>query len=74
MDFSTLDCRGMVCPIPIVNLAQRMKEVDPGFEVEFFADDLSCVQDLPAWCGITGNVLVSLETVDGIVHAFVRRT
>lgn len=74
VDISKLDCRGKVCPLPIVTLAQRMKDVDLGDEVDFLADDQSCVQDLPAWCGITGNELVSLENTDGIIHAVVKRT
>lgn len=74
MDVSKLDCRGMVCPLPVVHLAQRVKEVDLGDEVDFLADDLSCVQDLPAWCGITGNELVSLKSEAGIVHAVIKRT
>lgn len=73
MGRKTLDCRGQICPIPVVNLQRRMKEIDVGDELEFIADDSSCVQDVPAWCGVTGNELVSIETVDGVITAVIKR-
>lgn len=73
MNRYTLDCRGLACPMPLVNIQKRMKDMEPGDEVDFIADDTSCVQDVPAWCGVTGNEVVSLENTDGVITAVLRR-
>lgn len=73
MNRYTLDCRGLACPMPLVNIQKRMKDLEPGDEVDFIADDTSCVQDVPAWCGVTGNEVVSLENKDGVITALLRR-
>jgi TusA-related sulfurtransferase len=59
--------------MPPVNIQKRMKDLEPGDEVDFIADDTSCVQDVPAWCGVTGNEVVSLENKDGVITALLRR-
>lgn len=69
-----LDARGQHCPMPIVNLAAKIKDVDVGDEVLLIADESACVQDLPAWCNVTGNQLVSMVIDAGTVHGVVRRT
>ena len=68
-----LDVRGLKCPMPIVKLQKRVSEIEIGDEIDFVADDVSCVQDLPAWCGVTGNELVMLENVGGVISAVIRR-
>jgi len=68
-----LDCRGLKCPMPLVNLQKRMKDLEPGDLIDFVADDSSCVQDVPAWCGVTGNQLVSLDNNGGVISAVVQR-
>ena len=73
MNRYSLDVRGQKCPMPLVNLQKRMKEIEPGDEVDFIADDSSCVQDVPAWCGVTGHELVSIENKDGIITALLKR-
>lgn len=73
MNRYSLDCRGLACPMPLVNIQKRMKDMEPGDEVDFIADDTSCVQDVPAWCGVTGNEVVSLENTDGVITAVLRR-
>ena len=73
MNRDSLDCRGLACPMPLVNIQKRMKDMEPGDEMDFIADDSSCVQDVPAWCGVTGNEVVSLENKDGVITAVLRR-
>jgi tRNA 2-thiouridine synthesizing protein A len=47
-----LDCRGMRCPIPIIKLAQEIKNSP---EVTLFSDDPATLPDLTAWARMTGN-------------------
>lgn len=73
MNRYTLDCRGLKCPMQLVSLQKRMKEIDPGDEVDFVADDVACIQDVPAWCSVAGHEVVSLENKDGLVTAVLKR-
>lgn len=54
----SLDCRGMRCPRPIIELARRISEVAPGGGVELLADDPAAAPDLAAWCRMRGQELV----------------
>jgi tRNA 2-thiouridine synthesizing protein A len=47
-----LDCRGMRCPLPIINLAKAIK-VDE--EIILLSDDPATLPDLTAWARMTGN-------------------
>jgi tRNA 2-thiouridine synthesizing protein A len=57
----TLDALGRKCPIPIIMLAERIREVPIGSVVSVLADDPAARTDLPAWCGMKSHEFV-LET------------
>jgi tRNA 2-thiouridine synthesizing protein A len=46
----TINALGRKCPIPIIMLAERIREVAIGQTVEVLADDPAAKSDLPAWC------------------------
>ena len=46
----TIDALGKKCPIPIIMLAERIREVPIGQAVEVLADDPAAKTDVPAWC------------------------
>lgn len=70
----TVDCLGMYCPMPVVKTAKAIKEVPVGSVLEVIADDQGFLEDLPAWCKMTGNEFLGIEETDGELHGFVRRT
>jgi tRNA 2-thiouridine synthesizing protein A len=45
-----LDCRGMLCPRPIIELAKRIVDVEVGGEIAVASDDVAAATDVPAWC------------------------
>ena len=57
----TLDARGLMCPMPIVKLAKKVREMQQGQVLELLADDVGAKEDVPAWCNRTGNELVGQE-------------
>ena len=65
----TLDATGQMCPMPIVMLAKKMKELRSGQVLELLADDIGAKEDVPAWCSRTGNTLLGVEQ-DGKVYKF----
>jgi len=65
----TLDAKGLMCPMPIVQLAKKIKEMKSGQILELLADDIGAKEDVPAWCNRTGNQLLGMET-EGKVFKF----
>ena len=45
-----VDSRGRRCPLPIIDLAKRMPQVEIGAVVRVLADDPAAANDIPAWC------------------------
>ncbi|MCR5490892.1 MAG: DsrE/DsrF/DrsH-like family protein, partial [Bacilli bacterium] len=68
-----LDCSGMQCPGPIMEVFKSMKEMKEGEMVEVSASDPVFAKDIVSWCKRTGNTLVSNEQKDGEYVAVIRR-
>lgn len=67
-----LDCRGMKCPRPIIELAKAARRSAPGTVLEVQADDLAFESDVRAWCETTRAVLMDLASAGGVWTARVR--
>jgi TusA-related sulfurtransferase len=69
-----LDCRGLVCPVPVIELARHIGDVEVGGLVAVVATDAAARVDVPAWCRMTGHELVGEEAADdGSPRYVVRR-
>src|SRR3989304_3671736 len=64
---------GLLCPIPVVKLAQAIKTVQVGDLIEATATDPGVLADIPAWCRSTGHELVSIGRAEKIIRFAVRR-
>ncbi|HEY2577443.1 MAG TPA: sulfurtransferase TusA family protein [Streptosporangiaceae bacterium] len=53
-----IDALGRKCPIPIIMLAARIREVPIGSLVSVLADDPAARTDMPAWCGMKSHEFV----------------
>ena len=69
---ATLDAKGLMCPMPIVQLAKKMKELKSGQILELVADDIGAKEDVPAWCSRTGNQLVDTEAEGKILKFYIK--
>ena len=69
----TIDCCGMQCPGPIMEVYKNMNELADGDLLEVSASDPGFARDIVAWCKRTGNTLVSNEKKDGAYVAVLRR-
>ena len=65
----TLDCTGLRCPRPIIEIARHIGDVEVGALVELRADDPAAEPDVAAWCRMRGHELGSSEPP----HFLVRR-
>jgi tRNA 2-thiouridine synthesizing protein A len=68
-----LDCRGQVCPAPIIDLARHIGDVEVGGLVGVVATDAAARFDVPAWCRMTGHEYVGEQSADDGVPRFVVR-
>ncbi|GAB7004290.1 hypothetical protein JCM18899A_17630 [Nocardioides sp. AN3] len=69
-----LDCRGLPCPRPIIELARHLPEVAVGDVLAVAADDPAARHDVPAWCRLRGQEYAGVETApDGVPVYLVRR-
>ena len=69
----TLDLKGLLCPIPVVKMAQAIKTVPVAGIIEATATDPGVMADIPAWCRTTGQTLVSMERREKIITFVVQR-
>ena len=60
---TTLDTRGRRCPVPILMLTRKIKELAPGDLIEVLADDSEFAGDVRSWCQYSGNTLLSLDSL-----------
>ena len=56
-----LDCRGLVCPMPLVKTRQALMVVEPGATVCVLATDPASVEDFRSFCEATGHKLLKSE-------------
>ncbi|TDC94883.1 sulfurtransferase TusA family protein [Actinomadura sp. 7K507] len=70
-----IDALGRKCPIPIIMLAERIREVPVGQIVAVLADDAAARTDVPAWCRMKSQDFVREETLQQGGWGFhIRRT
>ena len=69
----SLDFKGLLCPMPVVKIAQAMKQVQVGETVEAVATDPGVMADIPAWARTSGNELVTLEKQEKVIRFVVKR-
>lgn len=48
----------MGCGELVIELRARLRELAPGALFRLLARDPGAVEDIPAWCGLTGHALV----------------
>lgn len=45
-----LDCRGQLCPLPVIALARELPTVAVDETLRVLADDPAAANDIAAWC------------------------
>ena len=69
-----LDCRGLRCPLPVIELGRHLGEVPVGGTIAVVATDLAARVDVPAWCRMRAQEYVGEDLApDGTPRFVVRR-
>ncbi len=69
----SLDCTGMVCPMPILKLSKAITRIQPGQVIELIATDSGSRDDVPAFCQRTNNTLLGSREERGRFIFYVKR-
>lgn len=69
----TLDCCGMQCPEPIMEVFKSVSNMQNGEILEVTASDPGFSKDVVSWCRRTGNTLLSNEVRNGEYVAVIQR-
>jgi TusA-related sulfurtransferase len=70
----SIDCFGLMCPMPIIMTAKTVKEMKIGQILEVIATDKGIKQDMPAWCKTTGNECLTIEDKGEEIKVYVKKT
>jgi tRNA 2-thiouridine synthesizing protein A len=70
---TSLDLKGLSCPLPIIKTAKAMKVLTPGQLIEVFATDPGSVPDFKAWAQATGNPLVESSQEGEVFHFVLKK-
>ncbi len=63
-----LDCLGVPCPVPVIELARAVRALELGERVRLFADDPAAAGDVAAWCRMRGQALESSAPPEFVVR------
>lgn len=68
-----LDCRGLKCPMPLVRVSGRLKEMEVGEALKVTADDLAFCPDIKAWTELTGHSLIECVERDKECYVVIQK-
>ncbi|GAA1739485.1 hypothetical protein GCM10009809_38660 [Isoptericola hypogeus] len=58
-----VDARGLRCPLPVIRLAARARDLPPGALLSVLTSDPAARHDVPAWARMRGHAVVGEEPV-----------
>jgi len=68
-----LDCKGLLCPLPIIKTKQAMDTLTAGQVLRMVATDAGSVNDMQAWTRQTGNELLNHEESGRVYTYYLRK-
>lgn len=68
-----LDCKGLLCPLPVYRAAQALDRLQPGQILRIECTDPGSLADFPALARQRGHTLLSAEARDGVQVFYIRK-
>ncbi|HKL85710.1 MAG TPA: FAD-dependent oxidoreductase [Treponemataceae bacterium] len=68
-----VDACGLQCPGPIIRLKQEIKNLESGDHLKITATDQGFSRDVKSWCTLTGNELISVNSLNGTIEAVIQK-
>lgn len=73
MPTDTLDVRGLLCPIPILQLQKTIQKMPVGAVLTVLCSDPGTLKDIPIWCKIHGHDLLKEQRQDGLFTFLIQK-
>jgi len=67
-----LDCKNLLCPLPVIRTQNKIKELNNGDVLKVYCTDPGALHDIPAWCRIHGHEMLGTEQKDDVLRIDVR--
>lgn len=61
---SELDSTGLLCPLPVLKIRKKLKEMQKGDILRVIADDPAAIVDIPHYCHESGNKILRQDISD----------
>jgi len=68
-----IDTVGRFCPVPIIETANKIREMKIGETLTVISYDPGIKNDMPSWCSLTGNEFLGMSEEDGEIRVYVRK-
>ena len=62
----TLDATGLLCPLPVLKAAKRLRAMESGAVLEMHADDPAAIVDVPQVCAEQGHEMLNATDEGGV--------
>lgn len=69
----SLDCFGLLCPMPIIQTAKKIKEMKIGQVLEVISTDRGIKEDMPAWCRQTGHQYLGSKEEGELIKVYIKK-
>ncbi len=70
---AVLDCKGMLCPIPVIKTSKAIKQIEVGQVLKMISTDPGAPPDMDAWTRQTGHEMIESHQEDDLYIFFFRR-
>ncbi len=69
----TTDIVYMMCPMHLLKLEEKMKELEKGQILEIMTDYDGALEDIPGWCEKTGNEFLGIDETDDYYKFYIKK-
>lgn len=69
-----LDTSGLKCPLPVLKAKKALKSMAKGSCLKVIATDLGAMDDFDHFCEATGDVLLLVEEIDGVLTFIIQKS
>lgn len=69
-----LDCKGLLCPMPVIKVNKEIKDMAVGQVLKMITTDPGSRPDMEAWARQTGHELLDVQTDDQVFIFYLRKT
>lgn len=68
-----LDCKGLLCPLPVIKTKQAIDKMAVGQTLEMISTDPGSIPDMQAWSKGTGHELLDYKKDNGLFIFYIRK-